>query len=312
VGLRRGGPADGRGHARGRRGDLAGDVRAGPMARARRLPAAHRAVDAARHLGLRGTRRQASPRGEADVRPPARLLQRRRRSHPGRGAGAHARAARHRRAAGAPLRRLRGVLPAREGEVRDGDRHAAGHRAVSGGPLLAVPVPRGVRRAVGRGGPPRARGGRAARSGDAPARRRHSDAGRARRRADHAGGGRRSAHVRPAARPGEPAAREPCDGAPRVAFDRRGGWLWLRGLAAAVGGRPLLRHRGRSVLAAGAGAALPLRPAAARRRGLALRGAPASGASSRTLSTWCTSGSRAIRACTCTTTARTRRRRSPS
>src|SRR5438094_837287 len=40
--------------------------------------------------------------------------------------------------------------------------------------------------------------------------------------------------------------------------------------------------------------------------------APASGGSSRTSSTWCTSGSRAIRACTCTTTVRTRRRRSPS
>ena len=84
LGLRPLGARDDRGHARGRRGHLPGDVRHGRLARARGFPRARGAADGARRLGLRGARRQARARREAHLRPAALLLHGGDRGHPGR------------------------------------------------------------------------------------------------------------------------------------------------------------------------------------------------------------------------------------
>ena len=98
-----------------------------------------------------------------------------------------------------------------------------------------------------------------------------ADAGGARAgRARNASAEGRAAFVRDVARPGRAPARTAHDRPARLACDRVRRGPRLRAAAAAVARRRDLRHRGRSVLGTGARPALPVRPAAARGRRLAV------------------------------------------
>ncbi len=218
--------AHGRCDARGRRRHRAGDVRRRSMAGPRRLPAQDAEAVETRVVGLRGARREARARREADLRAAALLLQRRHRGRSGNAARAHARVSRRRRAARASLRRFRRVLPSRAGALRSG-----------GGIACARPSP--IRSSTARcasftapariGGAPKTAWcwSRATRRAQVA---RLRDAGLptlmalAQARPGTAVPADRAAHVRDAARSGGAAARAAEFRPPRLASHRRRSW----------------------------------------------------------------------------------------
>ena len=193
---------------------------------------------------------------------------------------------------------------------------ARADRALPRRALRAVRVPPGVRRAMAAGGSPAAGGRDPARAGQPRCGRPGLHTLQQLAQAPPTRGpARRRPHVRDPSRPGRAAAPPAHHRRPRLARVAHRAGMRLRAAAAALAGRRHLRHRGRSVLGAGARPALPLRPADARgrRAGATRRSGRTTGqGSARRSSSWSTSsasGSRSTPTCTSTTTAPTSRRR---
>ena len=214
-------------------------------------------------------------------------------------------------------RRLRRLLPSRPRRLPDRPQDRRADRALPGRALRAVRVPPGVRRAMAAGRSPAAGGRDPARPGQPPALGGPPHAEAARPGAGDAGPPRRRPHVRDPSRPGRAAAPPAHHRRSRLARVAHRAGMRLRAAAAALAGRRHLRHRGRSVLGAGARSALPLRAADARSRRRRVdvpddlgarpgRGAAGARAAGRPLQRTPQSGTPT---CTSTTTAPTSRRR---